>query len=186
DYVAASAQTTFTISPKGLTVTATGVDKVYDSTTLAQVNLASTGVLVGDQVSFSYTTAAFADRNAGNGKVVNVNGISLSGSDAGNYTANSTATTTANIQKANAAITVTGYSVTYDSNAHTATGSVSGVGSDGALSGLDLSGTTHTHAGTYTDTWTFTDVTGNYNNASGSVNDPIGKANPSITFTPYT
>jgi len=48
-----------------------------------------------------------------------------------------------------------------------------------SLSGLNLSGTTHTSAGDYpTDPWTFTDVTGNYNNASGSVHDVINKATP--------
>jgi hypothetical protein len=75
---------------------------------------------------------------------------------------------------------ITGYTVTYDGNAHTATGSCKGV--DGFdLAGLDLSGTTHTAAGTYDDDpWTFTDVTGNYNDTSGTVDDHIGKA-PSTT-----
>jgi len=40
---------------------------------------------------------------------------------------------------------------------HTAAGTATGVKSE-ALAGLDLSGTTHTNAGTTTDTWTFTDV----------------------------
>jgi hypothetical protein len=35
-----------------------------------------------------------------------------------------------------------------------------------SLAGLDLSGTTHTNAGSYSDSWTFTDVTGNYNNTT--------------------
>ena len=46
-----------------------------------------------------------------------------------------------------------------------------------SLSGLDLTGTTHTNAGDYpSDTWTFTDATGNYNDASGTVSDSIAKA----------
>ena len=46
------------------------------------------------------------------------------------------------------------------------------------LAGLDLSGTTHTNAGDYlADPWTFTDVTGNYNDTSGTVHDKIDKAN---------
>ncbi len=79
------------------------------------------------------------------------------------------------IGKANATINVTPYNVTYNGGAHTATGTATGVLSE-ALSGLDLSGTTHTDAGSYTDTWTFTDVTGNYNNAANTVNDVIAKA----------
>ena len=98
----------------------------------------------------------------------------------GNYN-NATGTVTDQIDKVDPLISVTAYHVNYDSNVHTATGSATGVGSDGALSGLDLSGTTHTHAGTYTDTWTFTDVTGNYNNATGTVSDSIDKAGLTIT-----
>ena len=66
--------------------------------------------------------------------------------------------------KADAVCTVTPYDVTYDGSAHTATGTATGVNGE-PLSGLDLSGTTHTNAGFYKDDpWTFTDVTGNYNN----------------------
>jgi len=54
------------------------------------------------------------------------------------------------------------------------------------LSGLDLSGTTHTNAGAYTDPWTFTDVTGNYNNDSATVADTIAKADPVCTVTGYS
>jgi hypothetical protein len=68
--------------------------------------------------------------------------------------------------------------VNYDGNPHTATGTAKGAQNE-TLSGLNLSGTTHTNAGTYaTDPWTFNDVTGNYNNASGTVADSIGKATP--------
>ena len=78
------------------------------------------------------------------------------------------------ITKANPTIKVTPYNVTYDGNAHTATGTATGVKSE-SLSGLNLSGTTHTNPGDYlTDPWTFTDVTGNYNIASGTVHDSIG------------
>src|SRR5262249_48907371 len=62
------------------------------------------------------------------------------------------------INKANAVIVVTPYTVSYDGNPHTATGTATGVETPtpANLSGLlDLSGTTHTSLGTYTDTWTF-------------------------------
>ena len=84
------------------------------------------------------------------------------------------------IDKANATIVVTPYSVTYDGSARTATGTAKGVLNE-SLTGLDLSGTAHTNAGDYaTDPWSFTDVTGNYNNTSSTVHDHIDKA-PSIT-----
>src|ERR1700719_2920159 len=86
----------------------------------------------------------------------------------GNYN-NASGTTHDAIAKANAVIVVTPYNVTYDGNAHTATGTATGVKNEN-LSGLDLSGTSHTGAGTYgADPWTFTDVTGNYNNGGGTV-----------------
>jgi len=102
----------------------------------------------------------------------------------GNYN-NKNGTTHDHIDKANAVIVVTPYSVTYTGTTHTATGTATGVLSE-SLSGLDLSGTTHTNAGDYpSDPWTFTDVTGNYNNKNGTTHDHIDKANPNITVTPY-
>jgi hypothetical protein len=86
------------------------------------------------------------------------------------------------IAKADAVITVTPYSLTYDGLAQTATGSARGVLNE-SLAGLNLSGTTHTNAGTYSDTWTFTDATGNYKNASGAVTNVIAKATATIEFS---
>jgi len=89
------------------------------------------------------------------------------------------------VSRADATIVVTPYDVTYDGNAHAATGSATGVKGE-ALYGLALSGTTHTNAGAYNgDAWTFTDVTGNYNNANGAVDDRISKADATIVVTPY-
>src|SRR5262249_44956960 len=78
---------------------------------------------------------------------------------------------------------VGGYGVTYDGNAHTAIGSATDVNGN-ALPGSDfmLTGTTHTNAGTFTDSWSFHDPSGNYQDASGTVTDTIDKA-PSTTTT---
>ena len=76
--------------------------------------------------------------------------------------------------------------MTYDGSAHTATGTAKGVLGE-TLSGLDLSGTTHTNAGTLTaDPGHSPTSTGNYNNASGTVSDAIAKANATIVVTPYS
>jgi hypothetical protein len=91
------ATTTANISASGLTVSATGVDKVYDGNTSATVAL-TTNTLVGDVVTAAYASASFATASVGNGKAVSVNGISIGGVDAGNYgLLNTTASTTANI-----------------------------------------------------------------------------------------
>ena len=88
---------TLTVTPRSLTMNATGVNKTYDGTTKATVIL-SDNRISGDDLTDSFTNAFFADPNVGNNKQVSVTGVSISGSDAGNYTlANTTATTTANI-----------------------------------------------------------------------------------------
>jgi hypothetical protein len=87
------------------------------------------------------------------------------------------------IDKANATIDVTGYTETYDGQPHTATGTATGVENEDLSSLLDLSGTTHTNAGTYTaDTWRFAG-NGNYNIDNGTVNDKINKASSSVSIT---
>ena len=100
--------TTANITALALTVSATGVNKVYDGTTTATVTLLDNR-MAGDVLSDSYTTASFADASVGNNKQVTANGIAISGTDAGNYTlALTTATTTANITPATLVVTVTG------------------------------------------------------------------------------
>lgn len=101
------------ITPAPLTVTATGIDKVYDATTAASVTLAATP-LASDSVTLANTSASFLDKNVGTDKTVNVGGISLSGTDAGNYVANTTAVTTADITQAVLVISATGVDKVFD------------------------------------------------------------------------
>src|SRR5439155_331374 len=91
-----SASTTADITAKPLTVSATGENKGYDGTTVASVTLSDNRV-AGDLLTDAYSTASFADKNVGSAKTVSVTGISISGADAANYTANATVSTTADI-----------------------------------------------------------------------------------------
>lgn len=81
------------------------LDKTYDSTTTATLDTASAlleGILPGDTVNISYTSAkgTFADKNAGTDKTVTYSGFALSGTHAANYTlAAQPASTTADIFK---------------------------------------------------------------------------------------
>jgi hypothetical protein len=100
-----SAATTADITPGILTVSATGVNKVYDGTTTATVTLTDDRI-AGDDLTASYTNAVFADKNVQNGKLVSVSGISVTGTDAGNYTVNTEASTVADIT--GATLTVVG------------------------------------------------------------------------------
>ena len=86
------------ITPKPITVTATGTNEVYSGSVNDPVTLASAGIVAGDTVTFADTSATFAGPNVGTGLTVTVNGITAGGASAGNYQLNNTtATTTANI-----------------------------------------------------------------------------------------
>ncbi|MEO7152806.1 MAG: YDG domain-containing protein [Burkholderiaceae bacterium] len=89
------------ITPRPLTVSGlTALDKVYDSTTVAQ--LAGTATLAnaisGDAIALSGNNlGSFADKNVGIAKPVTLSSVTLVGSDAGNYTLTQPAGLTASI-----------------------------------------------------------------------------------------
>lgn len=88
-------------------------------------------------------------------------------------------TATITIDKALPRINVNGKTVTYDGTAHGASGSATGVNGE-ALAGLDL-GASFTNAPGGTANWAFTDVTGNYLDANGSVAIVIDKRAVTVT-----
>ncbi len=117
----ATATTTASITPRPLTVAATGVNKPYDGTTAATVTLIDNHA-AGDSITDTCASASFSDPNVGTGKAVSVTGISISGADAGNYTlSDTTASTTANITPAPASILLNGLSQPYTGNPITVT-----------------------------------------------------------------
>jgi len=132
---AAGMTTTANITPLAITVTATGADKVYDATVNEIATVASNGVLNGDTVSFSDTAATFSDKNVGTGKTVTVTGISASGTDAGNYSVNASATTSANITPLAITVAATGTNKVYDATLNDA----ATLASSGVLSGDSVS-----------------------------------------------
>ena len=90
--------TTANITALGITGNFTVANKVYNGTTAATVQTRTlTGVIAGDVVSLSGGTAAFANANAGIGKIVTLTGATLAGAASGNYSLTSVNTTTANI-----------------------------------------------------------------------------------------
>src|SRR5439155_14101170 len=129
--------TTADISALGITGSITAGNKTYDAGTTATIATRSlSGVLGTDAVSYVGGAAAFGDKNVGTGKTVTGTGLSLSGADAGNYTVNSTATTTADITALGITGSITANSKTYDANtaATIATRSLSGVMAPDAVS----------------------------------------------------
>jgi filamentous hemagglutinin family protein len=80
-----SAQSTAEISARGLKLSVLAANKDYDATTAATVTISSSGVVTGDNVTFSKTSATFDTAAVGERKLVTVSGISLGGADADNY-----------------------------------------------------------------------------------------------------
>jgi hypothetical protein len=168
DY-AGSSSDTLVINKAAVTATAGSGHVTYDGSAQSPSDCAVTGAYTGD---LSCSNNPASKTNAG---TYTVNPV-VSGTGLSNFNVTSVAGTLT-IDKANAdCSSIAGYSVTYNGAAHTATGACKGV--DGAaLSGLDLSQTTHTDAGDYNgDAWTFTDSTGNYNDDDGTVDSSIAKA----------
>jgi hypothetical protein len=83
----------FSISPKPVTVSSTGItaeNKIYDGKTSATLSgsfaFDDGTIIAGDNVTITGGTGAFADKNVGTGKTVVISGVTLGGTDAGNYT----------------------------------------------------------------------------------------------------
>src|SRR5207249_10278977 len=105
----------------------------------------------------------------------------------GNYENVAATTITDQIDPATASISVAPYHVTYDATAHTASATPTFPTRRSSDLDLDLSHTVHTNAGTYgSDSWTFTDPTGNYKNVTATtITDQIDPATASISVAPY-
>jgi hypothetical protein len=173
------------IGLRDLYVTANANSKTYGQA--ASETGSISGVQGSDGVTASFSSAGDAAAAAvGSGSYTITATLSDPNSVLSNYTVHET-DATLTVNKANASIRVTPYSITYDSTAHTATGTATGVFSENLSSDLTLSGTTHALDGTYNgDAWSFHDPNGNYNDASGTVNDIIGEANATVMVSGYT
>jgi hypothetical protein len=163
---------TLTINQATLTATAEDKTITYGDAE-PTYTISHTGFVSGDDQSDLDTlptaTVSGPHTDAGTYSIVPSGGLD------NNYTF-SYVNGTLTINKADATIAVTPYDVTYDGNAHTATGTATGVNLEDLSGLLTLSGTTHTDAGDYpSDPWTFTGNT-NYNSANGTVHDIITEA----------
>jgi len=134
-------------------------------------------------------SATVATDPAGLAVVVTYDGFPTPPTDAGSCTVlavvidpgyEGSATDTLTIEKADPAITVNGGTWVYDGNAHGATGTATGVKGEDLSGDLDL-GASFTNVPGGTANWTFTDTTGNYHDASGSVDIDITQGSLTIT-----
>ena len=162
-----------TIGKSTSSISATGGTFTYDGSPHGGSGTATGGSGESETVTFTYTgtgattygPTATAPTNAGAYQVV-----AHTAGDANSAAADSTPAAIT-IDKAAATVAVTGFCTAFDGTAHTALGTATGVLSE-SLSGLDLTATTHTAAGTYTgDAWTFSNT--NYVSQNGAVDDAI-------------
>lgn len=114
---------TLWIDPRAITATLAANGKIYDGTTGATGTLSLGGVVAGDDVA-ALGVLAFADKNAGLGKMVTATGITISGADAGNYVVDATAIGLADIARRSISATLAVNGKTYDGTTN-ATGTLS-------------------------------------------------------------
>ncbi|MBT9488591.1 MAG: filamentous hemagglutinin N-terminal domain-containing protein [Rubrivivax sp.] len=106
---------TVDISPRTLSATWTGVDKVYDGTATASATGSATGIVAGDALSLSASGVFTAGKNVGSGLAIELQSLLLAGADAGNYGLDSsTGNATANITPRTLQVAYTGGSRAYD------------------------------------------------------------------------
>lgn len=166
-YVGANA----TITQRNLNVNATGIDRVYNGTTAAGVNLGDDRV-AGDALTIAAASSTFGDKHVGTNKAVTVSGIGVSGTDAGNYNlVNTSAATTATITAAAVTVSAVTDSKVYD-------------GTTASLLAPTVSGSTY-------DSFSFSQSfdtrhagTGKTITASGTIDDGNGGNNYVVTFVP--
>nr|WP_217346276.1 YDG domain-containing protein [Noviherbaspirillum sp. L7-7A]MBV0880677.1 filamentous hemagglutinin N-terminal domain-containing protein [Noviherbaspirillum sp. L7-7A] len=111
------------ITARALSLSKTEIaDKAYDGSTVATLTNAGTlnEVVANDDVktTTASVTAAFADKNAGQGKAVTVSNLRLTGADAANYVLDSSVTATATIRPRPLAVRAQGVDKVYDGNAN--------------------------------------------------------------------
>ena len=145
----------------------------------------------GYSVAYNATAHMATGTATGVGSVDLSAGLNLTGTshtDAGDYPADAwtftggqnyndkNGTVHDHVDKADATVSVTPYSVTYNGGPHTATGTAIGVGGVDFSASFNFTGTSHTDAGDYpADAWSFSGGM-NYNDRSGTVHDHVDKA----------
>ena len=182
----------FTVTAQGLvTPSVTATNKVYDGTTNEPLgNVTCTTTLVISNLTCAPAAATFSSANAGNSLTVTATGITLSGSEAKNYSLTSTTAATGatvSITQATPTLSSTCTGGAFNNTPYSCAGTATGVGG-GAVTGsftfsytgtgsttYGPSATAPTNEGTYNAVGTFTSTNTNY--TSG------GTANSALTIT---
>ncbi len=171
----------FNIAKASATVSLSNLSQTYDGTpksATATTNPAGLSVTItygpASQASHGKNTVASNPVNAGSYAVTAT-------IDDPNYTGS--ASDTLVINKADATVSVSGFTGTYDGSSHGATGTATGAQNEDLSSLFDF-GSSYTNVPGGTAHWTFNagNVNTNYNSKSGDVQITISKATPAITW----
>jgi len=181
DYTTATGSTTLTITPATLTVlNFTADDKTYDggmAATLHTNSAAFSGLVNGDQLMLVTTgaTGTFSSKNVGTGLTVTIQGLTLSGRAAGNYTLIQPTTT--------ASITARSITVTAASNTKVYDGTTSAAATPTITAGTLGTGDT----AAFNESYDTRNVgLGKTLTVAGVVNDGSGGNNYAVTFVSNT
>ena len=201
DYNGASAEGTWTILPKEVTVSGiTAKDKVYDGKAAAELDYSQAvfdGILADDTLTVS-ATGTFADSNVASEKSVMITDLTLGGKDAGNYVlagAGQQTITTAAITPKEVSVEITPNGGTYEGTITGATadlnGAVAGENPEVVLTytgtandGTVVNGTeVPNHAGTYIVTATVPDTNYSLKTEGATAEFTVAKAAPQLSVS---
>ena len=201
DYNGASAEGTWTILPKEVTVSGiTAKDKVYDGKAAAELDYSQVvfdGILADDTLTVS-ATGTFADSNVASEKSVMITDLTLGGKDAGNYVlagAGQQTITTAAITPKEVSVEITPNGGTYEGTITGATADLSGaVAGENPEVVLTYTGTANdgtvvngtevpTHAGTYIVTATVPDTNYSLKTEGATAEFTVAKAAPQLSVS---
>ena len=171
----------FNIAKASATVSLSNLSQTYDGT--AKFATATTNP-AGLSVTITYGPASQAShgKNTAVSNPVNAGSYAVTATiDDPNYTGS--ASDTLVINKADANVSVSGFTGTYDGSSHGATGTATGAQNEDLSSLFDF-GSSYTNVPGGTAHWTFNagNTNTNYNSKSGDVQITISKATPAITW----
>jgi hypothetical protein len=180
-YLGSSGSNSLTVNKAAQTITFGALaDKTYGD---APFDVSATGGDSGNPVTFS--ASGNCTSGGTNGATITINGAggcTVTASQAGNsnYDAAADVPRSFNVNKAEAVVTVNGYTGVYDGAAHGATGTATGAKGEDLTSLLNL-GASYTNVPGGTAHWTFAGDA-NHNPSAGDAQIVITQATPTITW----
>ncbi|MGO5116168.1 YDG domain-containing protein [Candidatus Avoscillospira sp. LCP25S3_F1] len=195
NYAEASSTKDFTISPRPVTVSGiTANGKTYDGNTEATLiysGVTLAGKLDGDTLTVT-ATGTFTDKNAADGKTVNITNLTLGGASKDNYTLaaeGQQSTTTASISPKQVTVTIQPKSSAYGAAIAELTATDNGiVPGDTGVYTLSTTATSASPVGTYdiTGTSNSTNYDLTFTGSDGAYTITAASLSPSVTLDGWT